>query len=293
MNISIVIRTLNESKYLDELISNIEVQETEGFDIEIILVDSGSTDGTLKIAKSHNCKIVHITRKEFSFGLSLNRGCEKANGEILVMISGHCVPVGNNWLQLLCKPLIENKAVYSYGRQVGGSDSYYSECRIFNKYYPTSNQIPQEGFYCNNANSAIKRIVWEENHFDEELTGLEDMELAKRLVKKGEKIAYCAEATVYHYHEELWSSIKLRFERESIALQEIMPQVHISKSDLIRYLMSSIWMDLLSARKDGLLITKAIEIVQYRFYQYWGSYVGNHEHRKLSHTQKEEYFFPK
>lgn len=293
MIVSIIIRTLNESKYLDELLSSIEEQKMDEFDIEVVLVDSGSTDNTLNIAKSHNCKTVHITRQEFSFGLSLNRGCDKAKGEMLIMISGHCVPVGNQWLQKLCQPLIDNKAVYSYGRQIGGPDSYYSECRIFNKYYPEISQIPQEGFYCNNANSAIKRTAWDKFKFDEGLTGLEDMELAKRLVKNGEKIAYSAEANVYHYHDESWSNIKLRFERESIALQEIMPQVHIGKKDLTRYLVSSIWMDLANAWKDNLLMNKFVEIVQYRFYQYWGSYVGNHEHRKLSHVQKEEYFFPK
>jgi hypothetical protein len=119
------------------------------------------------------------------------------------------------------------------------------------------------------------------------------MELAQRLGKNGDKIAYVADACVYHHHEETWGQVKRRFEREAIALQRIMPQVHIHVQDLIRYIFSSIWQDWKDALKDGVFLNRMIGIVQYRFLQYWGSYVGNHEHRKLSHAQKEEYFYPK
>jgi glycosyltransferase involved in cell wall biosynthesis len=289
---SIVIRTLNEEKHLGELLSAIGRQMTDDLDHEVILVDSGSEDRTLEIAVDHGCKILHITREEFSFGRALNMGCEGASGDFLVIISGHCIPTDEYWLQKLCKPLMEDEATYSYGRQIGASSSRYSERRIFAKYYPEESKIPQEGFFCNNANSAIKRASWGKQKFDEDLTGLEDMELAQRLVTNGDKIAYVAEASVYHLHEETWGQVKRRFEREAIALQKIMPQVHIHIQDLIRYIASSIWLDWKGALSDKVFLTKAIEIVQYRFLQYWGSFVGNHDHRKLSHAQKEAYFYP-
>lgn len=292
MLVSIIIRTLNEEKHLDQLLVGIKNQQTADFDVEVVLVDSGSTDQTLQIAEAHRCKIIHISREEFSFGRSLNVGCEAASGDILVMVSGHCVPVNKHWLQTLCAPLIEGKAEYSYGRQIGGPHSRYSECRLFAKYYPMVSQIPQDGFFCNNANSAINRTAWEKYRFDEELTGLEDMELAKRLINDGNKIGYVAEACVYHFHRENWRKIKRRFEREAIALQKIMPQVHIHLWDLGRYTVSSIYLDLKKAWYDRVFIEKALEIIQYRFFQYWGSYTGNHDHRKLSHAQKEEYFYP-
>ena len=289
---SIIIRTLNEEKHLDALLTSIKNQETGNLSYEVILVDSGSEDKTLQIAKSHGCKILHISRKEFSFGRSLNMGCETAMGDFLIMISGHCVPTNKKWLSLLCQPLVQNKASYSYGKQVGGSVSHFSECRIFAKYYPELSRIPQEGFFCNNANSALKRSVWDIYKFNEELTGLEDMELAQRLVNDGNSIAYVAEAVVYHHHEETWGQVKRRFEREAIALQKIMPQVHIHIQDLIRYVVSSVWLDWTKATKEKIFIRNASKIVQYRVLQFWGSFVGNHNHRKLSHTQKEEYFYP-
>ena len=89
--ISVIIRTLNESKYLPSLLENIIRQKVD-LPVEIVLVDSGSTDGTISIAKHFGCKIILIQKDQFSFGRSLNLGCEASSGLFLVFISGHCVP---------------------------------------------------------------------------------------------------------------------------------------------------------------------------------------------------------
>lgn len=292
IRISLVIRTLNEAVHLDQLLHSVAKQQTNGLSHEVVIVDSGSTDATLEIAQRHRCHIHHITRTEFSFGRSLNIGCEAASGDILVITSGHCVPNDEHWLQRLCQPIIDAQAEYTYGRQVGGPDSSFSECRIFAKYYPEQSRIPQEGFFCNNANSAILCSAWQVYRFDEELTGLEDMELAQRLVRHGGKLAYVADASVFHYHNEGWRQVRRRFEREAIALQKIMPQVHIGPLDTLRYIIASVRKDWVCAWRANTWRAKALEIVLYRTNQYLGSYKGNHEHRKLSRAEKEKYFYP-
>ncbi len=290
--VSIIIRTLNEARYLEELLLAIAWQNDQGIHAEVVLVDSGSTDGTLEIAEKHGCRIVHISRDQFSFGRSLNMGCEAAEGEILVITSGHCVPVDPHWLQRLCQPILDDQAQYSYGRQIGGPESHFSECRIFAKYYPEVSKIPQEGFFCNNANSAIKREAWARQRFDEELTGLEDMELAQWLVRTGGKLAYVADASVFHYHNENWAQVRRRFEREAIALQKIMPQLHVGLLDTIRYIITSVFKDWCAAKKQTVHQPGLRNIFLYRWNQYIGSWKGNHEHRKLSNAEKEKYFFP-
>lgn len=290
MLISVVIRTFNEEQYLDELLVEISRQETD-HQIEVVIVDSGSTDRTLAIAGHHGAKIIHIEQTEFTFGRSLNRGCEGASGEFLAFISGHCVPVNCNWLEQLALPLREGVAVYAYGKQVGRDTTRFSEQRVFEKYYPAEDIVPQEGFFCNNANAMIYADIWRQFRFNEDLTGLEDMYLAKQLVVAGHKVAYTAGAQVFHIHNESWERIRIRYERESVALREIMPEVHISTLDLVQWIVSSIWSDYQTAasqRNYGALL----EIFLYRINQYWGSFRGNHEHRKLSKEMKHKYFYP-
>ena len=125
------------------------------------------------------------------------------------------------------------------------------------------------------------------------MTGLEDMELGKRLVSDDLKITYNANSIVFHLHEESWGKVKNRYLRESIALQQIMPEVHLSLPDCIRYFFSGVFFDIGAAIQEKCLLNKLTEIILFRLMQYSGSYKGNHEHRKLSKAMKEKYFYPK
>ncbi|MBC7405201.1 MAG: glycosyltransferase [Cytophaga sp.] len=291
--VSVVIRTYNEQKHLRALLSGISTQECKDFDIETVLVDSGSTDDTLKIANEFHVNIVPINKEDFSFGRSLNVGCVAAKGEVLVFISGHCIPADKYWLANLIAPLGNGSICYTYGGQIGDDNSHFSEKQIFGKYFPNYNKIPQDGFYCNNANAALLKNVWAINKYDEELTGLEDMHLAKRLVAQGYKLAYVSNAVVYHLHSETSAQVRRRFEREAIALQYIMPEVHLRLADISRYFLSAVLLDLGAALQQKGLRKYFFDILSYRFKQFSGSYHGNHIHRKLSMKAKEAYFYPR
>ncbi len=287
--VSVVIRTLNEEKYLDKLLCAIESQRSS-YEVKVTIVDSGSSDETLNIARQHNCKVIHIEKKEFTFGRSLNLGCVNANADYLAFISGHCIPVNGSWLERLLDPLRKGIVNYTYGKQIGGPETFWSEKMIFEKYFPNQSSIPQKGFYCNNANSAIKYETWKEFKFDENLTGLEDMQLAKELVKKGMKIGYVSEAKIYHYHNETWEQIKNRFERESFALKDICPEINLKKRDVISYFLNSVLFDIKSAYRNSNFNFK--DIILYRLFQYYGSFKGNNMKNKLSLHTKESYFYP-
>lgn len=290
-DISIVIRTLNEQRYLTDLLQAIHHQLSE-FTYEIVLIDSGSTDATLSIAKRFACRILHISREEFSFGRSLNRACESSLGNYLVFVSGHCIPYDQHWLQNLVKPLSVGSVQYCYGRQIGGSNTYWSESQIFAKYFPELSILPQEGFYCNNANSAMPTEVWNAYRFDEELTGLEDMHLAKRLTANHGLVGYAADACVYHLHHENWRQIQRRFERESLALQQISPEILLRRRDIIRYFFRAVVSDILRMPHDLIFSNTFYKIVRYRFHQYRGSYRGNHLHKRVSSELRDTYFYP-
>jgi len=291
--VSVVIRTLNEERYLSELLTSIRNQVNDQFDFEIVVIDSGSTDQTLNLAEKFQCRITHIDKQDFSFGRSLNMGCEFARGDYLVFVSGHCIPVNMEWLSKLVAPLINGTVEYTYGRQLARDTTKFSESQLFEKYFPSESKVPQEGFFCNNANSAVSRNAWANLKFDEDLTGCEDMEFAKRLIMRGGSIGYVAEAAVYHIHDETWGSVKRRYEREAIALQKIMPEVHVSIFDVISFIFVGMIKDFRAAFSKGILLNKWVEILRFRIAQYIGAYRGNHQTRQLSKEMKYRYFYPR
>jgi rhamnosyltransferase len=291
--VSVVIRTLNEEKHLPELLKALQKQKSTLFEIEVVIVDSGSTDNTLKIAKANKCRVTYIKKEDFTFGRSLNYGCKFANGKYLAFVSGHCIPTNENWLHNLIKPLADEAVVYSYGKQIGRDGTKFSERQLFDKYFPDESKVPQIGFFCNNANSAIIKTTWEELPFDESLTGCEDMYLAKKLVEQGQEIGYVANSVVFHIHEETWLKVRIRYEREAIALQKIMPEVHVTLFDMFKYIVIGVLKDVKIAFKQKSLFEELTSILQFRFAQYYGAYRGNHVHRKLSKEMKMKYFYPR
>jgi rhamnosyltransferase len=291
MDVSIIVRTYNERAHLAELLEAIRCQRTD-FAFETLIVDSGSTDGTLDIARRFGCRIVGIAKWEFTFGRSLNIGCDVADGAILVFVSGHCVPCGDDWLAKLVRPVQAGIAGYAYGRQVGRDTTKFSESQVFLKYFPAESKLPQDGFFCNNANAALHRSAWVKHRFDEELTGLEDLKLAKQMVADGSRVAYVADAPVYHIHSETWHQVRVRYEREALALREIMPEVHIGFVDFMRYFLTGVVHDFGVALKQKVFVRVAAETVAFRWMQFWGSYLGNKAHRQVSARRREEYFYP-
>jgi rhamnosyltransferase len=80
MKISVVIRCYNEEKHIGTLLDKLKEQTVK--DVEIVVVDSGSTDNTINIAGKYTEKILHIDPKDFTFGRSLNIGITASKGEI-------------------------------------------------------------------------------------------------------------------------------------------------------------------------------------------------------------------
>lgn len=290
MLVSVVIRTLNEERYLGELLDALGTQRT-AFDVEVVLVDSGSTDSTLPIAEAAGCRIVHIDAARFTFGRSLNVGCSAARGDVLAFISGHCVPAGPEWLSLLVQPILDGVAQYTYGRQLGRDTTKFSESQVFDKFYPPSAK-PDQGFFCNNANAALRRDIWQRFEFNEQLSGLEDMQMARMLVESGGKVTYVPEAPVWHIHDETMKQVRLRYEREARALARIVPEIRLSLLDALAYGISAIVSDLRAARCNGIATRHFSEIVQFRAQQYLGSWLGHRAARSTHTDYKNEYFFP-
>ncbi len=270
--VSIIIRCYNEEQHIGRLLSGIMQQTIR--DAEIIVVDSGSTDATVSIASRYPVHVVSIRPEEFSFGYSLNRGCREATGEFLVIASAHVYPVYDDWLERLLAPFDDPDIALVYGKQVGNEQTKYSEHQVFARWFPDQSQRFQDTPFCNNANAAVRRAVWEQLPYDETLTGLEDIDWAQRAMQQGYKISYAADAEIVHVHDETPKRIYNRYRREAIALKRIFPLEQFRLRDFVRLFAANVFSDYAHAWHDGVLGRNVRSIFVFRLMQFWGTYRG-------------------
>jgi glycosyltransferase involved in cell wall biosynthesis len=288
--VSIIIRCYNEEQHIGRLLSGI-MQQTRRDDVEIILVDSGSTDATLSIASRYPVHVVSIRPEEFSFGYSLNRGCREATGEFLVMASAHVYPVYADWLERLLAPFADPDIALVYGKQIGNEQTKYSEHQVFARWFPNQSRRYQKTPFCNNANAAVRRSVWEHLPYDETLTGLEDIDWAQRAMQQGYKISYAADAEIVHVHDETPKRIYNRYRREAIALKRIFPHEQFRLRDFVRLFAANVLTDYAHAARDRVLRHNLRDIFVFRLMQFWGTYRGFAQGSVTSQL-KQTFYYP-
>jgi glycosyltransferase involved in cell wall biosynthesis len=292
MNCSIVVRAYNEEKHIGRLLEGIRQQTIQ--DVEIILVDSGSTDRTVSIAESFGARIVRIPPAEFTFGRSLNFGVRAARREWVVIASAHVYPVYPDWLESLLCPFFEDeKVALTYGKQRGPATAKFSEQQIFHQWYPEVSHLDQPTAFCNNANAAIRRSLWERHPYDETLTGLEDVEWGKWAREQGYKIAYIAEAEIIHVHNETPRGVYNRYRREAMALRKIYPEAHFNLYDFVRLTATNIFSDVWHAARDGVLLENIVSIFWFRFMQFHGTRMGHRETSLVTPQLRETFYYPR
>lgn len=289
MNCSLVIRAYNESQHLGRLLEGVSHQTVQ--DVEVILVDSGSTDPTVSIAESYGAKVVHIRPEEFTFGRSLNFGVRTATRELIVIASAHVYPVYPDWLELLLRSFEDEKVALTYGKQRGPETAKFSEQQILQQWFPDVSQPRQGMVFCNNANAAIRKSLWEQNPYDESLTGLEDLAWAKGAKEQGYAIAYVAEAEIIHIHNETPRGVFNRYRREAMAFKQIHPEAHFNLYDFVRLTTTNILSDLWHAARERVLTKNLASIFWFRTMQFHGTRMGYRESGLVTPQLRETFYY--
>lgn len=197
-DISIIIRTKNEERWINRCISEVLNQKIDKT-FEIIVVDSGSTDKTIEKAKKFEVSIIEISR--YTPGFSINKGVENAKGNLIVLLSAHAVPYDKNWLFNLVKPIYEDKnVVATYGRQIPAEWSDPNDIRDLSITFGLEDKLQKKDTFFHNANSAFLKKTWENFKFNELATNIEDRLWAEEIIKNKFYIKYVANSIIYHWH---------------------------------------------------------------------------------------------
>lgn len=229
--VSVVIPTKNAGQKFEEVLKSIRGQNVP--DLELIIIDSGSTDGTVERAQQYADTVIEIPPDEFHHGKTRNQAADQAEGDIIVFTVQDALPVNEQWLTELISPIDSGTADVSYGNQVAYPDAKPPDKFFYKHFYPdTPTTLTEEdtdnkdNFYMDNiflsdVNSAVSRRIWNQFRFRDSVPMSEDKDFAYRVASAGYTIQYCPEAKVYHSHDYTLRSLFTRRYKDGKAFAEI------------------------------------------------------------------------
>lgn len=199
--ISIVIPCFNEAENIGKCIDSVKMQQYNS-QFEIIAVDNGSTDDTVKIIKDKGIILEHAERK--GPAPAKNEGIKKAKGDIIVFIDADCIahPV---WLKNIVEPFRNSEIGCVAGEIVACEPKTRIEHFLIKKKHLSQSVNINHTFlsYAATANAAYRKEIFEKvGLFDEALFTGEDADMSWRMqLETNYKVRYSPEALVYHPHE--------------------------------------------------------------------------------------------
>jgi rhamnosyltransferase len=202
-SVSVVIRAKNEARFIGQTLAAI-FDPAALAPRQIVVVDSGSTDGTLEIVRAFPTTVLEIRPEQFTYGYALNLGVANVEAEIVATLSAHSLPADPDWLRMLIQPFSQPRVAGVYGRQLPRANATVLErlgMRLTGVLGDTPRILDRRPLF-SNANGAFRRSLWLEHPFDEDVGGAEDIAWVRTMQERGYLIAYQPMAPVHHSHGE-------------------------------------------------------------------------------------------
>jgi glycosyltransferase involved in cell wall biosynthesis len=205
---SILVLAKNEAQNIGSCLKAIYSQKYAG-PVEVIVVDSGSTDETLEIARRYPARIEQIPAESFHHARTRNYAATLASGEVLIYLAADATPTSDTWLEAMVSNFADPSVGAVYGQHLPKPGSSLERQHTLNAMYgnerivkePCSREKLGYRYYTfSTVNAGIRRNVWQSTPFPENLKVFEDLGIAKSILEAGHKIVYEPQAAVYHSH---------------------------------------------------------------------------------------------
>ena len=237
--ISVIIPVKNGGADLRRCLDGIAAQEVAD-EVEVVVVDSGSTDGSVDVARAAGARVHEIPPQEFNHGATRNLGVSLARGDVLVFTSQDAHAEDGDWLASLTRSLGDPGVAGAYGRQIAHEDASPSEHFFLDFLYGPAARVQRAGARIgpedtlfSNVNAAIRRDVFERFPFVDDIIMSEDQEWSARVLKAGYALHYEPRAVVRHSHPYTLRQAFRRFYDSGLSARQSY-LVESSVADLVR-----------------------------------------------------------
>jgi rhamnosyltransferase len=207
-SLSVLLVTKNGRRDLERLLPALYAQKNVPT-FEVVAIDSGSSDGTVELLERHPIRLQQIPPKSFHHAQTRNLAADLSTGEILIFLSQDALPTSDLWLSKLISNFDDTAVGAVYGRQLPKAGCFGERKDTFDVIYGAQrvvkdpahrNGLGYRFYHFSDVNAAIRRSVWQQTRFPEDLKVFEDLGIAKRMLDGGWKIVYEPEAAVFHSH---------------------------------------------------------------------------------------------
>jgi rhamnosyltransferase len=199
--VSVIMRSFNEAWAIGETIRSMYDQDYQG-EIELIIIDSGSSDATLEILKGCRVsRLIQIPLGTYVPGVVMNQGARAATHDWLVYLNADATPVGRNWLTELLRTCLETPSFgAAFSRQIPRPDCEAVFAHDYDRCFGPKRESVHWDHFFSMVSSATHRSVLEKHPFREDLQYAEDDEWTRRLIHHGFQIGYAEKSVVMHSH---------------------------------------------------------------------------------------------
>jgi rhamnosyltransferase len=187
---------------------------------EVVVIDSGSTDGTLDVLRRFPVRVEQIPPEIFHHARTRNLAASYAKGEVLVFLSQDAIPASSEWLHALVSNFDDPAIGAVYGRQLPKQGSSLEREDALNTLYGAHKIVKDPAcqndcgylfYHFSDVNAAMRRSVWQSALFPENLKVFEDLGIAKLILDAGWKIVYEPAAAVFHSHHHTTAGLFKRY----------------------------------------------------------------------------------
>lgn len=243
--VSVVIPTYNAGQQFEVLMKSLRNQKSIG-DLEIVIVDSGSKDKTVEIARNYNAKVIEIRNEDFSHSYARNLGAENASGGVLLLMTQDALPCGDKWIFNITEPIVSGKFAAVTARELcpDNTELFYKIASFVDAEFRGIIDNDRIGFMSETMNAlemrksaslsdvscALNAAVFRQFKYRNNYA--EDLDLGIRLLQNGYKLLISHDIRVKHGHNRSCGYYIKRILIEQISFENILPQIASNVDDI-------------------------------------------------------------
>jgi len=197
--VSIILRSFNEAWALQETLPSLQRQEYRNW--ELIILDSGSTDGSLELIREvHPRRFIQIPSGTYNPSRVLNQGMKLARAHFGIFLNADATPQSRHWLRPLVTALQDPNTAAVFGRQIPRPGCRAVYAHDYERCFGRQRESQRWQHFFSMVSSGIRKDIWEQRGFLESLQYSEDDEYTRWCHAQGYHVAYCPESVVMHSH---------------------------------------------------------------------------------------------